>query len=305
MLEVVGDVLSLAIESVEAINKKTLPRALKAILKDRDVNKWNLRLQELSVQCKFNDACVLEKDNGVWNRIMQGLPAGQLPFQLRAASDILPTPLNLKRWRFRVDGSCPLCSSPSPTTLHILNGCPLALSQGRYTWRHDSVLVKLLWTIKMLLSPEDRIYGDLSSFRASDNPLATVPPEIVVTSARPDMVVVRNCEILLIELTVPYNSPESIANAHSRKEAKENYNMLLDDLEAKGYSASLLAIEIGSLGHSLTSTQAALSQNFPSLSKQGVKKLFDKAGKVAISASYFIFLARRDQLWNSECQLLS
>ena len=53
MLEVVGDVLSLAIESVEAINKKTLPRAVKAILKDRDVHKWNLRLQELSVQCKF------------------------------------------------------------------------------------------------------------------------------------------------------------------------------------------------------------------------------------------------------------
>ena len=175
---------------------------------------------------------------------MQGLPAGQLSFLLRAASNTLPTPLNLKHWRFRVDGSCPLCTSPSPTTLHILNGCPLALSQGRYTWRHDSVLVKLLSTIKMLLSPEDRIYGDLSSFRASDNPLATVPPEIVVTSARPDMVVVRNCEILLIELTVPYNSPESIANAHSRKEAKENYNMLLGDLEAKGYSASLLAIEI-------------------------------------------------------------
>ena len=103
---------------------------------------------------------------------------------------------------------------------------------------------------------------------------------------------------------VPYNSPESIANAHSRKEAKENYNMLLGDMEAKGYSASLLVIEIGSLGHSLTSTQAALSRHFriPSLSKQGVKKRFDESGKVAICASYFIVLERRDQLWNSECQ---
>ena len=167
---IVSDVLSLAIESVESINKKTLPRAVKAILKDRDVNSWNLRLQELSVQCKFNDICVLEKDNGVWNRIMQGLPAGQLSFLLCAASDTLHTPLNLKHWRFRVNGSCPLCSSPSPTTLHIPNGCPLALSQGRYTWRHGSILVKFLSTIKMLLSPEDTICEDLSSFRASDNP---------------------------------------------------------------------------------------------------------------------------------------
>ena len=30
------------------------------------------------------------------------------------------------------------------TTQHILNGCKVALNQGRYTWRHDSVLNRLV-----------------------------------------------------------------------------------------------------------------------------------------------------------------
>ena len=47
-----------------------------------------------------------------------------------------------------VDPSCPLCSSKTPTINHILNFCPTALNQGRLTWRHDSVLSKLVgsWT---------------------------------------------------------------------------------------------------------------------------------------------------------------
>ena len=31
-----------------------------------------------------------------------------------------------------------------PTTAHILNACPIALDQGRYTWRRDSALKKIL-----------------------------------------------------------------------------------------------------------------------------------------------------------------
>ena len=36
---------------------------------------------------------------------MNGLPAGQLSFILRAASDTLPTPLNLKRWNYGLDAN--------------------------------------------------------------------------------------------------------------------------------------------------------------------------------------------------------
>ena len=39
-------------------------------------------------------------------------------------------------------------------------------------------------------------------FRASDNPSAIIPPEILVTSARPN---VKSTIVILIELTTPLN----------------------------------------------------------------------------------------------------
>jgi len=41
------------------------------------------------------------------------------------------------------DYTTPLCSSPA-TFRHILTGCKVALSQGRFTWRHDLVLRSLI-----------------------------------------------------------------------------------------------------------------------------------------------------------------
>ena len=97
-------------------------------------------------------ATLIESGSHVWNRIQHGLLAGQLFFLLRAGSDTLPTPLNMKRWRLKVDSKCHLCGSSAPTVFHILNGCPVALNQSRYTWRHDSVLWKFDRAIRSNLS---------------------------------------------------------------------------------------------------------------------------------------------------------
>ena len=93
--------LSLAKNSLSDINRITLPnKASKAIWTNFETQKWDDHLSKLTVQNKFSDACKLhvEQDNKVWARIQQGLPSGQLSFILRAASDTLPTPMNLTRW---------------------------------------------------------------------------------------------------------------------------------------------------------------------------------------------------------------
>ena len=69
-----------------------------------------------------------------------------------------------------------------------------------------------------------------------------------LTSARPDIVLVRPREVILLELTIPYNSPESLSKAKERKEFKQNYQLVLSDLDARGLSSSLYTIEIGALG---------------------------------------------------------
>ncbi|GFN78023.1 reverse transcriptase [Plakobranchus ocellatus] len=40
------------------------------------------------------------------------------------------------------DPRCPLCQGKQ-TTEHVLNSCKVALSQGRFTWRHNSLLLEL------------------------------------------------------------------------------------------------------------------------------------------------------------------
>lgn len=50
----------------------------------------------------------------------------------------LPTPANRHLW-FGEDPACPLCASLA-TLKHILRGCNVSMTQGKYTWRHNQVL---------------------------------------------------------------------------------------------------------------------------------------------------------------------
>ena len=164
-----------------------------------------------------------------------------------------------------------LCKSNSPTVLHILNYCPTALNQKRFTWRHHSILLKLFSFMRSFLEEEDVLYADLPGKRVSENPTSTVPVSILATSARPDMVLIRSMEITLIELTVPYDSRENLNNARARKFQKSSYLELLGDLEAKGYSASLVTCEISSLGHSLPVSLKDIQELFPSVPRSSIE----------------------------------
>ena len=94
-------------------------------------------------------------------------------------------------------------------------------------------------------------------------------------SACPDIVIVGANEIILIELTVPYNLPDCLHNAKSRKESKETYQHALNNLAAKGMISQPLTIEIGELGHWLPNTRSSLRQQVSSLSKSATTHLLD------------------------------
>ena len=62
--------------------------------------------------------------------------------------DTLPSPSNLKRWKLTAEASCFLCNKDTCTTSHILGACKVALSQGRFTFRHDNVLRIIITNIR-------------------------------------------------------------------------------------------------------------------------------------------------------------
>ncbi len=41
---------------------------------------------------------------------------------------------------------------------HVLSGCPMALDQGRYTWRHDNVLNQVERFISQTIDSDVEIY---------------------------------------------------------------------------------------------------------------------------------------------------
>lgn len=76
-----------------------------------------------------------------------GTDQGKFPLFLWAVDDLLPTPSNLKVWGKEEDPSCKHCGAAVCTLNHILTGCPKALGEGRYRWRHDKVLMEIAkWT---------------------------------------------------------------------------------------------------------------------------------------------------------------
>ena len=102
------------------------------------------------------------------------------------------------------------------------------------------------------------LYAELPVMRANDNPISTIPENTLVTSASPDIVLVGEDEVILIELTIFHNSKESLSNTRKRKSEKELYQQAISDLEVKSIVSNLFAIELGSLGHWLHTSQKAL-----------------------------------------------
>ena len=81
--------------------------------------------------------------------------------------------------------------------------------------------------IKSEISPPTLLYADLPGYRASDNPQSTLPSDVSVSSARPDIVMREGNVIKISELTVCSNTQRGFDEARSRKRNKLAYTQLL------------------------------------------------------------------------------
>ena len=97
---------------------------------------------------------------------------GQFSFILCAASDTLPTAVNLQHWHIQCSAKCTLCGSGQPTTVHVLGGCPGASSQGRFTYCRNKVLHCLATELSKCFTG-----SSVTSFYYADLRQATVPSQ--------------------------------------------------------------------------------------------------------------------------------
>ena len=164
--------------------------AVKKSISEDILDIWNEKVQKLTMQGDFASLLIEEKCAVTWQSIIRQMPRNVMSFAIRSATNSLPSPDNLKRWGKRRVAQCPLCANIG-TLQHITNNCKVSLDQGRYNYRHDSVLQHITSEIKRT-KPEDlEVYSDIAGFDINGS---TIPQDIIVVNgpgSGPDLVIVN------------------------------------------------------------------------------------------------------------------
>ena len=165
---------------------------------------WNDKVRKLAFQGSFIELLIEEKDNVTWKSVATNVPKGVLSFALKASVNGLSTPDNLVRWGKRKLNRCDLCGNKSDL-MHVLNWCKISLDEGRFTWRHDSVLKHMLQEMNLAKIQDTTIYADIDGFKINNS---TIPADILSTTVRPDIVILNRKErrIELLKLSCSFET---------------------------------------------------------------------------------------------------
>lgn len=266
-----------------------------------------------------------------WKNLLYSAQPRLFSFILNSTINCLPTPEMLSLWGYRSSGSCPLCAHPQCTLSHILVGCSVALSQKRYTWRHDSVLAILkpelekyiqnvnckspsvLRSVKFSSSSSHMqcLHRDIlqgSSISRSvldsandwqllidfDHCHITFPVNIYLTAERPDIIIfsLSTRSVVLIELTCP--AEENIGNANSRKTLK--YKELCASVESEGWAVHFYTIEVGCRGFPARSVAFCLKSL--GFGIPDIRRITRALSKVASFCSFTLFRCHNVPEWS-------
>ena len=255
---------------------------------------WNNRVKQLTFQGDFANLLIEEESNIGWKSIINNIPKGVLSFALKSSVNGLNTPDNLKRWGIRKLDKCDICGNFANLE-HVLNWCKTALDQGRFTWRHDSILSHLAIEMKKAKPDNITLYIDIPGHKINGG---TIPADILTTLERPDIVIIIRSEkkIVLFELTVSFEKNADAANL--RKSTK--YVDLSSDISKNGWNVECVPFEIGSRGHINNRNKKNILET---LKKHNIhitkKQMLQDLCKISLLCSFSIFQAHCQPVWQS------
>ena len=258
-------------------------------------NFWLMNIEPLIMQGNFIKILSLEQCDLSWKSLIYSLPKGVLQFAINASIDSLPSFSNLKRWGKRLNDHCSLCHNTG-TLHHILSNCSKMLD--RYLWRHNSILKLIFEKISQHQIDSTLILADLPNQNQAG---CTIPPSILPTAQRPDLVIIKDKHILIFELTVPFEL--NITNAHQNK--LNRYASLKNDLESRNYTVDLLCFEIGARGLLTGQNRKCLNTLFKFLDMKVDKAFINKLMSTVLACSYSIYTARSEPTWNIDSLFIS
>ncbi|KAL5251266.1 hypothetical protein ACHWQZ_G016834 [Mnemiopsis leidyi] len=314
----------------EKMSEKERQREVMARVKENIEREREVQVGSLERQSRWGEwrELVLKTDMS-WHTLFN-YGESLIGFMLSAVYGTLLTPSLVAKWSEEEDGKCKLCEEKIGTIPHILAGCSVALSQGRYRWRHDKVLRQISEQVAFHCNRrvnssknkmDRRMHGVEFIPAGKRRPVAEsrkghqdfgvlngardwivmsdlegqlkFPSEITETRLRPDLVIYSRSAktVLWWELTVP--AEERIAESHEYK--LDRYNLLEAEIQGKGWRCHNFAVEVGARGVVAQSLEKAARR--VGFKGRYLKKLVRDSGKEAAHCSRWIYLLSRKKEW--------
>ena len=120
------------------------------------------------------------KLNSMWSSAQGHLRKNIFNFTIKYMNNTLLTKINLCKWGLSSTSDCSFCLKPE-SLLHVVAGCSTYLNDGRFTWRHNSMLQFIATSFKSV--PDSVLYVDLPGF--------ITPSVLSGYSLRPDLFLTR------------------------------------------------------------------------------------------------------------------
>jgi hypothetical protein len=251
-----------------------------------------------------------------------------IKFILNATVNWLKTPDMMKIWGYKKTAYCALCNHSQCTLHHIISDCPTALNQGRYTWRHDSILEYLAQVVQEIVDkantrePEETTVShiDKNFVRAGAKPPVkrhknngsrgtllreatdwkalvdldnkmVYPPEIFGTPQRPDIVIWSPARKRVL----------NIEAAQTRKEGR--YFPLKCDPKDRGWDSLVATLEVGARGFVARTVPRTLKRlgREPKEISADMRNLSNLVAR----CTYGIYLARESTFWDPKRERLT
>ena len=164
-------------------------------------------------------------------------------------------------------------------------------------WRHNSVLLFIVTTVRDNLQEGFALFSDLPGFQAPHG--GVIPPHVLVTGFKPDLFIINEVSrvVIMLELTYPWDV--NVVRSHNYKQ--EKYSPLVADL-SRHYSVRYYPVEVSVRGQ-VTKGNKTRFKSFifeccrdP---KAVLKPLILTCSKLSLLSSYSIFMARKEPTWLS------
>jgi hypothetical protein len=176
--------------------------------------------------------------------------------------------------------------------MHVLSSCPVALTNGKYKWRHDEVL-RLIYNFLRKYKPNYvDIYSDLNG-----TPYGKFSSITGGSIRRPDIFLLeeKTQSLAMLELSCP--DDENVHSRHIQKAKK--YESEQQDASVNKWNSIVRAFEVstrgfhnGSLRTAIHDTARHMKFVLPSNWKRLVDDLLLKTSRTCLHGSYIIWLTR-------------